>query len=79
MVSSPCCDILYIKLHSIVVVLASGASHSFVTESVVKPHKLLMDSIEPMSICLVIGSKVVSHSISYVPIVFYNASRYAIP
>ena len=48
----------------------SGASYSFVAESVVKPHKWLGDSTEHMSIHLATGSEVVLDSMCTVPIVF---------
>ena len=58
--------------------LDSGASHSFITESVVKSYKLLVDSTKTMSIYLAMGSKVILDSIYTVSIVFCDATIHSI-
>ena len=61
-----------------VVVIDSGASHSFATESVVKSHYWLMDSIEQISIHLAAGSKVVSDLMCTIPIVLCDISGHVL-
>ena len=75
---NPCCDGLFLKPYSTVVMLDSGASHSLIAESVVKLHKWFVDNTEPIYIHLDIGSKVVSDSIYYVPIVFCDVGGHVI-
>ena len=58
--------------------IGSGASHLFVSESVVKSHYWLVDSTDPMSIRLATSSEIVSHLMSTVPIVFYDLNGDAI-
>ena len=55
-----------------------GKSYSFVTKSMLKSNKWLMDSTELISIHLTTGSEVVLDSICTVPIVFCDSSGHAI-
>ena len=56
----------------------SGASHSFVTEFVVKSHYYLVDYTEPMSIYLATGSEVILDSICTIPTVFCDMGGHVI-
>ena len=78
MQSSPCCDGLCVQPYNTVVMLDSGALHSYFAESVVKSHYWLVDSTEAMSICLATGSEVVSNLIYTVSIVLCDISGHTI-
>ena len=56
----------------------SGASHSFIAESVVKSHLWLVDSIELMSIRLATSSEVVLDLMYTVLLVFCDVGGHAI-
>ena len=56
----------------------SGASHTFVAESVVESHSWLVASIEPKSSLLATGSEIVSDLICTVPIVFCDIGGHAV-
>ena len=56
----------------------SGASHYFIAKPMVKSHKRLLDSIEPMSIRLATSSEVVLDLMCTVLIVFCDISGHAI-
>ena len=57
--------------------LDSGSSYSFITESVVKLHWWLRDSMEQMSIYFPTGGEVISDSPCFVSIAFCDAGGHA--